>query len=131
MSWSIHASSQSDESLMDDLSPSRLMVSSSGSLAGCGVRDMTNYAVPRRRFGVIFDCRLCCQTSLGRDRTSLPRVYQWYVRTRIDYGCVATGFDSVQLLKTGPPYGTENHRILSVPSHPLQNVYEYQHEETL
>ncbi|GFT13876.1 probable RNA-directed DNA polymerase from transposon X-element [Trichonephila clavipes] len=103
----------------------------------------------------------CCQTPLGgADRTSLLRVYQAIVLSRIDYGCVVYGSACNSTLKKLDPV---HHRalricsgafrtspvqslyvnchqlpldlrrrklslayyfkILSVPSHPLQNVY--------
>ncbi|GFS93558.1 RNA-directed DNA polymerase from mobile element jockey [Trichonephila clavipes] len=103
----------------------------------------------------------CCQTPLGgADRTSLLRVYQAIVLSRIDYGCVAYGsacnstlqkLDPVHHMalricsgafRTSPvqslyvnchqlPLDLRRRKlslafyfkILSVPSHPLQNVY--------
>ncbi|GFV94876.1 RNase H domain-containing protein [Trichonephila clavipes] len=99
-------------------------------------------------------------TSLGADRTSLLRVYQAIVLSRIDYGCVAYGsacnstlqkLDPVHHMalricsgafRTSPvqslyvnchqlPLDLRRRKlslafyfkILSVPSHPLQNVY--------
>ncbi|GFX25549.1 putative RNA-directed DNA polymerase from transposon X-element [Trichonephila clavipes] len=139
--------------------------------------------IPDVRFlGVIFDRRLTflphilhlrkrCEKSLhllkvlsntswGADRTSLLRVYQAIVLSRIDYGCVAYGsacnstLQKLELVKhmamrissglfrTSPvqslyvnchqlPLDLRRRKlslayyfkILSVPSHPLQNVY--------
>ncbi|GFU46916.1 probable RNA-directed DNA polymerase from transposon X-element [Trichonephila clavipes] len=149
------------------------------------IRDIQIPVVPDVRFlGVIFDRRLTflphilqlrkrCEKSLnllkvlsntswGADRTSLLRVYQAIVLSRIDYGCVAYGsacnstlqkLDPVHHMalricsgafRTSPVQSlsmltvisflsrssTEEaillrfyFKILSVPSHPLQNVY--------
>ncbi|GFU50733.1 probable RNA-directed DNA polymerase from transposon X-element [Trichonephila clavipes] len=147
------------------------------------IRDIQIPVVPDVRFlGVIFDRRLTflphilqlrkrCEKSLnllkvlsntswGADRTSLLRVYQAIVLSRIDYGCVAYGSACNSTLKkldpvhhmalricsgafrTSPvqslyvnchqlPLDLRRRKlslayyfkILSVPSHPLQNVY--------
>ncbi|GFT64107.1 probable RNA-directed DNA polymerase from transposon X-element [Trichonephila clavipes] len=147
------------------------------------IRDVQIPVVPDVRFlGVIFDSRLTflphilqlrkrCEKSLnflkvlsntswGADRTSLLRVYQAIVLSRIDYGCVAYGSACNSTLKKLDPvhhmalricsgaYRTSPvqslyvncrqlpldlrrrklslayyFKILSVPSHPLQNVY--------
>ncbi|GFW75959.1 putative RNA-directed DNA polymerase from transposon X-element [Trichonephila clavipes] len=147
------------------------------------IRDVQIPVVPDVRFlGVIFDRRLTflphilhlrkrCEKSLnllkvlsntswGADRTSLLRVYQAIVLSRIDYGCVAYGsacnstlqkLDPVHHMalricsgafRTSPvqslyvnchqlPLDLRRRKlslafyfkILSVPSHPLQNVY--------
>ncbi|GFW03292.1 probable RNA-directed DNA polymerase from transposon X-element [Trichonephila clavipes] len=147
------------------------------------IRDIQIPVVPDVRFlGVIFDRRLTflphilhlrkkCEKSLnllkvlsntswGADRTSLLRVYQAIVLSRIDYGCVAYGsacnstlqkLDPVHHMalricsgafRTSPvqslyvychqlPLDLRRRKlslayyfkILSVPSHPLQNVY--------
>ncbi|GFW58794.1 putative RNA-directed DNA polymerase from transposon X-element [Trichonephila clavipes] len=147
------------------------------------IRDVHIPVVPDVRFlGVIFDRRLTflphilqlrkrCERSLnllkvlsntswGADRTSLLRVYQAIVLSRIDYGCVAYGsacnstlqkLDPVHHMalricsgafRTSPvqslyvychqlPLDLRRRKlslafyfkILSVPSHPLQNVY--------
>ncbi|GFU90526.1 putative RNA-directed DNA polymerase from transposon X-element [Trichonephila clavipes] len=147
------------------------------------IRDIQIPAVPDVRFlGVIFDRRLTflphilhlrerCEKVfkplegvvkhlLGADRTSLLRVYQAIVLSRIDYGCVAYGsacnstlqkLDPVHHMalricsgafRTSPvqslyvichqlPLDLRRRKlslayyfkILSVPSHPLQNVY--------
>ncbi|GFV64260.1 RNase H domain-containing protein [Trichonephila clavipes] len=147
------------------------------------IRDIQIHVVPDVRFlGVIFDRRLTflphilhlrkrCEKSLnllkvlsntswGADRTSLLRVYQAIVLSRIDYGCVAYGsacnstlqkLDPVHHMalricsgafRTSPvqslyvnchqlPLDFRRRKlslafyfkILSVPSHPLQNVY--------
>ncbi|GFU16655.1 putative RNA-directed DNA polymerase from transposon X-element [Trichonephila clavipes] len=147
------------------------------------IRDIQIPVVPDVRFlGVIFDRRLTflphilhlrkkCEKVfkplegvvkhlLGADRTSLLRVYQALVLSRIDYGCVAYGsacnstlqkLDPVHHMalricsgafRTSPvqslyvnchqlPLDLRRRKlslayyfkILSVPSHPLQNVY--------
>ncbi|GFW21974.1 putative RNA-directed DNA polymerase from transposon X-element [Trichonephila clavipes] len=147
------------------------------------IRDIQIPVVPDVRFlGVIFDRRLTflphilqlrkrCEKSLnllkvlsntswGADRTSLLRVYQAIVLSRIDYGCVVYGSACNSTLKkldpvhhmalricsgafrTSPvqslyvnchqlPLDLRRRKlslayyfkILSVPSHPLQNVY--------
>ncbi|GFV48670.1 probable RNA-directed DNA polymerase from transposon X-element [Trichonephila clavipes] len=147
------------------------------------IRDIQIPVVPDVRFlGVIFDRRLTflphilhlrkkCEKSLnllkvlsntswGADRTSLLRVYQAIVLSRIDYGCVAYGstcnstlqkLDPVHHMalricsgafRTSPVQSLYVNchqlpldlrrwklslayyfKILSVPSHPLQNVY--------
>ncbi|GFT76673.1 RNase H domain-containing protein [Trichonephila clavipes] len=118
------------------------------------IRDIQIPVVPDVRF------LECCQTPLGADRTSLLRVYQAIVLSRIDYGCVAYGSacnstlqkldpvhhmalricsgafrtSPVQSLYVNchqPPLDLRRRKlslafyfkILSVPSHPLQNVY--------
>ncbi|GFU46495.1 probable RNA-directed DNA polymerase from transposon X-element [Trichonephila clavipes] len=146
------------------------------------IRDIQIPVVPDVRFlGVIFDRRLTflphilhlrkrCEKSLnllkvlsntswGADRTSLLRVYQAIVLSRIDYGCVAYGsacnstlqkLDPVHHMalricsgafRTSPVHSLYVNchqlpldlrrrklslafyfKILSVPSHPLQNV---------
>ncbi|GFY10547.1 RNase H domain-containing protein [Trichonephila clavipes] len=146
------------------------------------IRDVQIPVVPDVRFlGVIFDRRLTflphilqlrkrCEKSLnllkelsntswGADRTSLLRVYQEIVLSRIDYGCVVYGSACNSTLRkldpvhhfalrisgafhTSPVQSLYVHcnqllldirrrklclayyfKILSVPSHPLQNVY--------
>ncbi|GFV94195.1 putative RNA-directed DNA polymerase from transposon X-element [Trichonephila clavipes] len=105
------------------------------------IRDIQIPVVPDVRFlGVIFDRRLTflphilqlrkrCEKSLnllkvlsntswGADRTSLLRVYQAIVLSRIDYGCVVYGSacnSTLKKLDPRPPYGTEN--LLGCVSH--------------
>ncbi|GFU36741.1 putative RNA-directed DNA polymerase from transposon X-element [Trichonephila clavipes] len=116
--------------------------------------------IPHQNLFAFIKKKLCCQTPLGADRTSLLRVYQAIVLSRIDYGCVAYGsacnstlqkLDPVHHMalricsgafRTSPvqslyvnchqlPLDLRRRKlslafyfkILSVPSHPLQNVY--------
>ncbi|GFW35280.1 probable RNA-directed DNA polymerase from transposon X-element [Trichonephila clavipes] len=121
------------------------------------IRDVQIPVVPDVRFlGVIFDRRLTflphilqlrkrCEKSLnllkvlsntswGADRTSLLRVYQAIVLSRIDYGCVAYGSACNSTLQKLDPVHHMALRICSdlvrAFTSSAECVYEYQHEET-
>ncbi|GFW61727.1 uncharacterized protein TNCV_3706621 [Trichonephila clavipes] len=67
----------------------------------------------------------CCQTPLGADITSLLRVYQAIVLSRIDYGCVAYGSACNSTLQKLDPVHHMALRICSgaFRTSPVQSLY--------